>query len=50
MKNDKFGIVNISKVVDMIEEAKWTSDSEDKASILNELIDILNKSDEIEAI
>lgn len=49
---DKFAILNVTKIIDMIEEAKQLgySDSEQLYFILDELLDILRSTDGLEAI
>ena len=47
---DKFAILNVTKLIDMIEDARYTmySDTEQTSFILQELVQILEQSDSLE--
>ena len=47
---DKHAILNVTKIIDMIEDARYAmySDTEQTSFILNELVDILQKADSLE--
>jgi len=48
--NDKFAILNVTKIIDMVEEARYAmySDTEQTSFILQELVSILNDADSLE--
>ncbi|WP_411753336.1 hypothetical protein [Serratia sp. (in: enterobacteria)] len=49
---DKHAILNVTAIINMLEEAKYVgySDIEQTYFIINELIDILEKSDSVEEV
>ncbi len=47
---DKFAILNVTNIINMIEDARYAmySDTEKTSFILQDLVDILEKSDSLE--
>ena len=50
MSNDKYAILNVTKIMDMIEDARYAmwSDTEQTSFILQELVAILETADSLE--